>query len=160
MGKTVALTLLLCVSPALAYIHGAGDLRISISLTEGEHSRDNNSTSTAVSINGSELVYDKSYSGYRAGKRNPVHKEIRIKAGEMNKLREVIAERKLLISHRLEYPTNGSGRYSVATISLALGNKRSSIKVSGGINEIENEPLYKSAQALVKEIERIVEANE
>jgi len=158
MKKIVALTLLLCVSPVLAYVDGADDLHISISLTEGEHSRDSNSTSTAISINGSKLVYDKSYSGYRANKRTPVHKEIKIKADDMKRLKKVIAKEKLLISRRLEHPSNGPGRYSIGTISLALGKKRASIKVSGTISEIENEPLYKNVRALMEEIQRIVEA--
>ena len=160
MKTIVALTLLFCVSPAVAGVDGADDLHLSISLTEGEHSRDSNSTSIAISISGGQLVYDRSYSGYRANKRTPVHKQIGIKAGDIYRLKKVIGERKLLVSRRLEGPTNGPGRYSIAAISIALGKQRASIRVSGTISRIDNEPLYKSSRALIEEIQRIVEANE
>jgi hypothetical protein len=160
MKTIVALTLLFCISPAVARVDGSDDLHISISLTEGEHSRDSNSTSTAISIDGGKLVYDKSYSGYRANNRTPVHKQIRIKADDIERLKRVIGEKKLLVSHRLERPTNGPGRYSIAAISIALGKQRASIRFSGRISRINNEPLYKSSRALIEEIQQIVEANE
>lgn len=160
MKKIRAFTVLFCFLSAIGYAESGAKLHLSISLTEGEHSRDSNSASTAISINGTELVYDKSYSGYGAGKRKAVHKQIKIGAEEISKLREVIAERRLLVSNRLDHSINGPGRYSVATISLALGQRRGRLKVSGTISEIENEPLYKNAQALIEEIRRIVEAHE
>src|SRR5689334_5563675 len=96
--KTVAtLGLLLLALPVFSQ---EPNLSINLSLTviEGEHSRDSNSTTTTITIKGNHLVYARSYSGYRDKQRQPIHKETVIKNEDMKKLRELISSRKFFDS--------------------------------------------------------------
>ena len=160
MGKVIAITLFICILPAVALSSYADDVRISVSMTEGEHSRDSNSSSTSITIKGNVLVYDRSYAGYGAGKRKPTHQRIRLTVLEVDQLKLLITKERLLVSSSTEQPTDGAGRYLIIAINLQVGKEKSTIKVSGMTSRIENERLYKSAQALIDVIDRIREAHE
>ena len=159
MCKLIALTLFFCNLLAVVLTKYADDLLISVSVIEGEHSRDSNSSSTTITIKGNNLVYDRSYSGYGARKRKPTHQERKLTADEIDQLKQLIAKERLLVSSSTEQPTDGTGRYFIVIMNLRVGKKKSAVKVSGMTSRIEKEPLYKSAKALIDEIDRIRDAD-
>ena len=160
MGKVIALTLSMsiCILPAGAFSRCTDDVRITVSIIEGEHSRDSNSSSTTITIKDNALVYDRSYAGYGARKRKPTHQEIELTGQEIDQLKQMVFKNSLLVSRSMELPT-GAGRYVIVTMNLQVGKKKSAIKVSGMTSRIENEKLYKSATALIDEIDKIRDAH-
>src|SRR5438270_3796470 len=145
MKKITALALLILASPVFAATDNPA-LHLSLSIIKGEHSRDSNATSTTITINGNHLVYDQRYSGYRAGKREPVHKEAAIRNAEMIRLKALLREKRLLDSAAVMHATNGTGRYVEVTLNVRLGKRRASIKIAGMAKEIEGEKLYQNGQ--------------
>src|SRR5262249_20282556 len=144
----VYLGITLLASSALAFPLDSPKLDVSISIVQGEHSRDSNSSTTTISIRGAALVYDKTYSGYRARVRKPVHIEMKLKREDLIGLQAIIDDRKLLDAHSVEHETGGRGRFFEASIDLSVRKRHATIKVSGMTNEIEDEPLYKDVKVL------------
>ena len=155
MKKIRGLTLVLLASPVFASMD-VREIHLFLSITDGEHSRDSNSTTTKITINGNRLVFDRSYSGYGASRRKPVHKEIDIKDEEITKLKALIASRSFLDSASLVLPTDGPGRYSIIVLNVLADKKKFPITISGMAKQLEGEKLYQNVQALRDEIEAIV----
>ena len=155
MEKVIALTLLVSLLPTAQRNSNPRDLRISVSVVEGEHSRDSNSSATTITIKDNDMVYDRSYAGYGARKRKAAHQEIKLTGQELDQLRQLISKESLLVSRSTQLPTHSAGRYVIVIMNLKVGKRKSAIKVSGMTNRIENETLYKRAKALIDEIDRI-----
>ena len=154
----VVLTLLLWVvnSPVLG--QKSASLYISISETRREHSRDSYSISKTITINGNALLYEES------GRRSKqVHKEYKLTDQEIIRLRQLISEKNLLISRSVEYP-EATGLHTSIELSLELksNRKRSLIMISGSINskELENDRVYKNAEAFLEEIIEMIDAKD
>jgi len=135
----------------------ADRLRFSISLTEGEHSRDSNSTLTSFTFDGAKLKYDRTYSGYRASKRPAEHREIDLAGDEIRRLTELIRAKTLLASRNLRYPIEGGGRYCELTISIDLNRRKALVRISGLLDRLAGENLYTASRAFVQEVEAILE---
>jgi hypothetical protein len=159
LGKVIAFTLSICILPGGALSRCTDDVRITVSIIEGEHSRDSNSSSTTITIKDNDLVYDRLYAGYGNGKRKPIHQEIELTGQEIDQLEQLISKETVLVSRSMELPTDGAGRYVIVIMNLQMGKKKSAIKVSGMFSRIENETLYKTARALIDEIDRIRDAH-
>jgi len=138
--------------------HKVSGLYISISETRREHSRDSYSISKAITINGNALLYEETG---RRGKQ--VHKEYRLTDQEIVKLRQLISEKHLLISRSVEYP-EATGPHTSIELSLEIksNRKRSLIRISGSTNskELENDRVYKNANALFEEISDMIHARD
>ena len=130
-------------------------MHLSLSITEGERSRDSHSTTTTITLNGNQLIYDQLYSGFRAINRKPIHKKINLSKEEISSLTTVINRTELHTSSTIERPTN-YGRYAIMKLSLGPEKKKSVISISGMTKEIESEKLYRDVKALQEEIERIL----
>lgn len=135
--------------------NNARDLTISISVVEGEHSRDSNSSSTTITLKDNILLFDRSYTGYRASMKKPSHQEIELTGQEIDQLKRLISKERLLVSRATQLPTGDTGRYVIVTMNLRMGNRKATIKVSGMTGRIENQKLYKAAKVLIDEIDRI-----
>src|SRR5258708_373935 len=157
MEQVILLTLFLSLTP-VAQHHDDRDLSLSISVVEGEHSKDSNSSSTTITLKDNNLLFDRSYTGYRASKRKPSHQEIELTEQEIDQLKRLISKERLLVSRATQLPTGDTGRYIIVTMNLRMGNRKAEIKVSGMTGRIENETLYKAARALINEIDRIRDA--
>jgi len=156
MINLIALALLSLHSPGVA---PAADpqMHLSIFLVRGEHSRDTNSSTTTITVDGTNLVYDESYTGFRAGSRKPVHIERELRPEELARLEAIIDRNKLLKSRSVKYDTGQRGSYFMGSIDIKVRSKSSSIRLAGMTNLIEEEELYKKVRVLLDAIQNIVE---
>ena len=132
-------------------------LHLSIYIVRGEHSRDSNSTTTTISVNGASLVYDQSYSGFRASGRKPVHIERELTNDDLRRLESIIDGNKLLKSKSVKYDTGQTGSYFMGSIDIKLRSSNSSIRLSGMTYEIETETLYKKVQVLLDAVQNLAQ---
>ncbi len=158
MKSVIVLSLLIFFSTASA--SKANDLYLSITLIESEHSRDSNSIKKIITLKGNKIVYEETYSGFRASVGEPpVRKEHTLTAQEIVKLKRLIKENNLLRSGSLKYPTgNVPYRYYDLRVEVRLHGRRSLIKVSGPIksDEMKNSRLYQTTDALLEYIRAII----
>ncbi len=162
MKKLIILSLIICALAFPCASRASDDLHISVSLVKGESSKDSHSTLTKITIQGSEIVYEKSFRGGR--RREPVNKRYKISDEELRALRQLITEKGLLASDTLELPQERSGvrRYFTIELSLQVGGKSSAIKISGprSASEIRQKPIYQKADALLEAIFKLITAQD
>ena len=149
---------LLILTTSIFATTGDSAMHLSLSITEGERSRDSHSTTTIITLNGNQLVYDQFYSGFRAINRKPIRKKIDLSKEEISRLTVVINRTALLSSSTIKRPANDYGRYTDVTLKLGLGKQKSVITLSGMMKEMENEKLYQDVKTLKEEIEQIVDS--
>src|SRR5215470_3334643 len=161
MINILALSILSFFLPAVAAAPARASadpyLRLSVYIVRGEHSRDSNSTTTTISVNGTSLVYDQSYNGFRASGRKPVHIETELKPEDVRKLEAIIDSNKLLKSKSVKYDTGQPGHYFMGSIDIKLRSSASSIRLSGMTPLIEDEGLYKKVQPLLDALQNLAE---
>ncbi len=158
MKSIIVLGLLIFFSTASA--SKANDLYVSITLTETEHSRDSNSIKKIITLKGNKIVYEETYSGFRASEGEPpVRKEHTLTAQEISKLKQLIKAKNLLRSGSVKYPPGKVPyRYYDLTVKVRLHGRRSLIKVAGPIksDEMKNSRLYQATDALLEYVRAII----
>jgi hypothetical protein len=152
------LFLTLCLSPASASSFRAQTLHLSIEVTAGEHSMDSNSTTTSVLVNGERMTYARSYHGRRGKGQKDFSKEITLRASERDAIAHLLKRQNLLGSRTVDYPINGPGSYFSFEMHAVFGKSKGSIKVSGAMNTLRDEQLYKDVTALLQNIESVVDS--
>jgi hypothetical protein len=159
MINILFLSLLSFSVPSAAAPARAADpqLHLSVYIVRGEHSRDSNSTTTTITVDGASLVYEQSYTGFRASGRKPVHIEKDLTPQDVRRLEAIIDGNKLLKSHSVKYDSSQPGSYFQGSIDIRLHSGNSAIRLSGMTYEIEAEGLYKKVQVLLDAIQSIVE---
>ena len=157
--KFIVLILMACALSAFSFAGTPDDLSFSLTLTRGERSRDSNSRTTTITLNRKRLSYDLAYSGFNPGRRQPVHKEFEITAQDIETLKSLVRTKGLLKSGSLDLQEADRGHaYFAIKIKLRLDKRDSAINLSGPANatRIKDERLYKSSDALVKEVYRLI----
>lgn len=161
MRRLIALILFSLLLALAADGHRPDDFSFNISLTRGERSRDSHSQMSRITLKGRELVYEKSYSGYRGGARSqPVRKSFRIKDEDVERLKKLVRDENLLASDSLEVEgaSGGVRRYFAIALNISLDGKKSTIEINGPRNatEIKEKPLYHKADALLDAVYKIL----
>ncbi len=160
MKKLVALALLLCAYPSFAGIERADALSLQITIIRGERSRDSNSATTMITINGETVVYKKTYGGRSRGRIPDETKEFKLKAEDQRNLVKLIKDRNLLRTDSIEREQNVSGMYLYFELSIksSLNKSTGSIYIKGSrkATDLKEEKLYKDAVALIEEIYAII----
>ena len=159
------IAIILSISTLLATATGGatGDLHINASLTKIERSKDSNSRKTTITVSGNKIVYERTYSGARRNRIEPVRKEYKITDEEIKRLSKVVRDYDLLTSDSLEYPTTGGGfLYFEISLDVRAEGKQSQIKISGPSKAagVRDGKLYKNTNALFEEIYRIINAQD
>lgn len=161
MRRLIALSLLALLLPFAA--RGGlqpEDFYLSLSLTRGERSRDSHSQTTRITLKGLELLYEKSYRGYRGARSVPVKKSFRIKQEQAEGLKRLVRENDLLTSDAVALAGAESGvrRYFEIALRINLDGKTSSIEISAprSATEIREKPAYRKADALVDAVYKIL----
>jgi hypothetical protein len=135
------------------------DFTLSLTLTIGERSRDSNAETTLIRLVGNSLTYEQTYSGYQGGKREPVRKEFKLKAGEIERLKSLVKEKNLLGSGVLKFePSAGQHNYFEMNVSVTLKGIISTQELSGprAAASIKDERVYQKAIALLQELYRLI----
>jgi hypothetical protein len=154
-GATIALALLL-VPEAPATTIEPGRLNLSMTITSGEHSRDSNSTTTSITLNGKQVHYGRTYAGYRASRRAAVDKNVEIREEDLDRIQEVLAENDLLRSRSSISPTNKPGSYVEIDATITSPRRKAILKFSGMRENAGRDNLYVGLEALLSEIEQMV----
>lgn len=159
MKKLIVLTLLLCAVPLFARADKADTLSLRLTMTRGERSRDSNSATTAITINGETLLYKKTYGGRLRG-RAPETKELKLKAEDQRNLIKLIQDRNLLRKDSIEREQAVSGIYFYFDLSIeaAVNQSTGSVHIKGSrkASDLKEEKLYKDAMALIEELFAII----
>ena len=160
--KTI-FVLILLVSLANLSVAKPGILNINITMIVTSHSKDSTSTKTSFTVAGDKVVYDETYSGYRASARTPVHREYRFTEQEVANLTRIIQQKNLLRSRSFAAPADSGPPYTSYELTEEIWwqGKRSLIKVSGSMkslnpNEKKNNRLYQEADALFEYVRAAV----
>lgn len=159
MKKIVALVLLICALLVPANGGTKDDFTLSLTLKIGERSRDSHAETTVIRLNGNNLVYEQTYSGAGASRREPVRKEFKLKGSEISQLKDLIKERNLLGSGGLNFkPAAGQHTYFELTINITLKGIIATQELSGprGAANIKDEPVYQKSVALLQELYRLL----
>ena len=163
MRRLILLTLFSLLLPFAVAARGPEDFSLNISVTRGERSRDSHSQTTRITLNGRELLYEKSYRGAR-GKTAPVRKSFKITGEDVEKLKKLIRENELLNSDQLAVAGADSGirRYFEIALAISLDGKKSSIEIAGPRNatEIKEKQIYRRANALLDAVYAILSAQD
>jgi hypothetical protein len=134
----------------------AHQFTLSITVTEGEHSKDSNSATTSITLRGGRIHYVKTHSGFRAGRLPSIDKEVDAKQEDLDRLKHLIVEKGLARSRSLISAIDQPGRYVEIDASIVAGKKRSRLKVAAMKEKADRDILYDGLRALVDEIEQIV----
>ncbi len=155
--KLALIALSVCLLPATG-AGGAKPRRLSlvITVTQGEHSRDSNSSTMSITLKGNQIHYVKSFSGYRASRRPAVDKNVDVRDEDLDHIRKLLVENDLLRSRSSVSPADRPGSYLEIDATIASGNKKSTLKLSGMREKAEKEILYTGLQALISLTEEIV----
>src|SRR5260370_30344495 len=99
--KTVGVMLLFAAGVVILARSPAEELSLEIAMVTGEHSRDSNSTSTSLKIEGNKLVYEQTYHGFHANRPEPVRKEYELTPNDRNVLIGLLRQKSLLVNRSL-----------------------------------------------------------
>ena len=132
-------------------------LSVEVTVTEGEHSRDSNSTTTTITLKGRRLHYVKSHAGYRSGRQPPVDKSVNVREVDLERIRHLLAEKDLFTSRSSISPTDQAGSYVEIEARIGAARKRkSTLKFAAMRKEADRDSLYVGLRALIDELEQIV----
>jgi hypothetical protein len=159
MRKVFVLALLICSLPMLSFGGTKDDFSLSLTLKLGERSRDSHAETTTITLVDNTLVYEQTYSGYRASRRDPVRKEFKLKGDEIAQLKSLVKEKNLLGSSHLDFqPAPGQFTYFELNIRVTLKGIIATHDLSGPRNaaNIKDEKVYQKATALLQELYRLI----
>ena len=153
--KTTLIVMALLLTSA-GVLSKAPSLSVEVTLTEGEHSRDSNSTTTSITLRGRRLHYVKSHAGYRSGRQPPLDKSVVVPEVDLERIRHLLAEKDLLTSRSSISPTDQAGSYVEIEARIGAHKKKSTLKFAAMRKEADRDSLYAGLRALVDELEQIV----
>jgi hypothetical protein len=138
----------------------AEELSVKVTIVTGEHSRDSNSTSTSLTIEGNKLKYEQTYHGYRANRREPVKKEYEVTANDRNILIGLLRQKNLLVNKSLAGlpPEEGVRTYFSLSVDTKLNGQGHSIKIDGARNDakLKEAHLYRDSVSLIEQLYEII----
>jgi len=133
----------------------ARPLGVEITMTEGEHSRDSNSTTTSITLKGRRLHYVKTHTGYRSSHQQSIDKSVEAREKDLERIRHLLVEKDLFRSRSSISPTGEPGRYVEITTHIESHRKRSILKFAAMLPNADRDSLYSGLRELVDEFERI-----
>jgi hypothetical protein len=125
---------------------------IKINLTEGEHSKDNWSSETSISIDGSMFLYAKSYSGSAKGHSKDIAKNCTLTDDQVTQIQTLLKDKNLLKSDSLfdkDEKYKSFERFVNISMKISVWETLSKISVNGDANSLKDAELYKNCYALI-----------
>ncbi len=129
----------------------AGDFKILINYTEGEHSKDSWSSETTIAIDKRDYSYTKEGSGHIKIKnedKNGVFSE-----EQFNKINSFILDNNLLKNDSLfdeSTKYKSYERFTNTMIKIFVDTNEYDIRFNGDILNLEDKPVYKNSMGLIK----------
>lgn len=155
MNKLLTVALLLSASALVADGADQNQLKLQITMTRGESSRDSHSVKTTIAISGQKLTYTQSYTG-RLGSRPTEQREFDLTEADLKKITEQIKTRNLLVTESIarEGGPKGTYRWFQVRIQPVVDGATGliTIRASRKAVELKDERIYKDSIALIEEI--------
>ncbi len=141
--------------------NGTDELHIGVRLTTGERSRDTNSQTTTITVEGDAVVWEQTFSGRRGGAPS-LRKEFKLSPADKENLLKLIGSNNLLVTDSIELPLDPPVFYFKISVDLTLGEKKGAINISGPRTavKVKEEKLYQKTLPLVKELYRIMNSQD
>ena len=155
------LLILICACLAPAAASQTDELRISVRLTTGEHSKDSTSQMTTITVERETIVLEEKISGgHRGGREAPLLKKFELSPADKGNLLKLIRANNLLVTDSTEH-SRGDGPsfgYFEIWVDLTLDGEKGAINISGPRNDIpiKEKKLYQNTLNLVRELYRIM----
>lgn len=151
-----------CARPAAG--GGAGELHVSVRLTTGEHSKDSGSETTAITVGRDAISWEQTFGGSSRGRSVTARKKsYKLSAADKRSLVGLIESNNLLVTDSIKLPRAASNyRYFEISVDLTVGGKTGAISLSGmrTAAAVRGERLYQNTLALVRELYRIINAQD
>ena len=129
----------------------ASDFKLNLVYIEGESSKDSWSSTTMISIERNNLVYQKDYSGHVKEKKE--NKTGTLTEEQIDKIAALIVNSKLNNTDSLtdytEKLKSNYNQYAIITLTIYLQGVTNSIKLEGDKKSLKDHPTYKSALDLI-----------
>ena len=163
MRNLILVSLLFCACASTTAGLPADDLSLRVRLTTGEHSKDSSSQTTTLTIapDANTIVWGQTYTGRRRGT-PPEQKEFRLSPEDRTGLLKLIRGGNLLVTNSIKLPEGDGYSYFAISVDLALDGKKGAISISGPRTgaKVKEEKLYQDTETLVREIYRIIHAQD
>jgi hypothetical protein len=164
LSRILVINLALTVNAGLAWGKPAADeLYLTVTIVTGEHSRDSNSTTTTLTVDGDTLAYEESHHGAHS-RRAPVKKEYRLSRKDRDELLGLLKEKNLLITRTVTATvtplseTTNLVHYFELKIRSRLDGKEHSISIDGprSAEKVKKEAVYQHSVYLLAHLYGII----
>lgn len=159
--KLAAINLMLALCSLIAWGQlPANELRLEVTITTGEHSRDSNSVTRTLTVSSGKLVYEEAYQGAHSNRRQPVRKEFELTKQDQAALIGLLKENNLLANGTISKPPQQKGfsRYFELSILSKLGGKETTVSIDAfpGAAELKTDRLYQGSVNLIEQLYVII----
>lgn len=141
---------------------GKDQLLVNVSLTTGERSKDSSSQTTTMTVEQNAILWERTSRG-RGRETTPLQKKFKLSRADKANLLRLIRSNNLLVTESIDVPRHGSGfGYFELSVELTLDGKKGAINISGPRTavQVKGDKLYRNTLTLVKEIYRIMNAQD
>lgn len=138
------------------------DLHLAVEFTTGERSKDSSSETTTIAVERHAIVWERTFTGRGSRDVPPVRKELRLADADEKGLLQLIRTNHLFVTDALALPQGTPNVYFNLSIALTMDGKKETIAISGPRKSgvMREDPLYKKTQVLLKELYRIIHAQD
>ena len=159
--KLALFTSLIAACPAIARATlPQNEFSLNVTVVTSEHSRDSHSATTNLSVSGDTLVYEETYHGAHANRRQPVKKEYKLTSDDRDRLIGLLKDKGLLTTLTISSSTEPAGPSRDFELSIAakLAGHESVISISAPrtATKLKTNPLYQGSIVLIAELYRII----
>ena len=137
----------------------ADGLKIQITYTSGERSKDSHSTTEKFIIDGLDALYSIHYSGRRGPKQNDDTINCSFTQEQIDKINSIMTDKNLNIETSdldENYKNNDYEYYSVITMTITQGGNIIKLQTNGDTKKLEGRPLYDNLLYLMNKIRSFI----
>jgi hypothetical protein len=160
LNNTVGVILSLAAVAALVLARSpTEELSLRVIMVTGEHSKDANSTSTTLTIEGNKLIYEQTYHGFHASGREPVRKEYELTQNDRSALIRLLRQKNLLVNRSLtgSLQDRAARIYFSLSVNTKLDAREHSITIEGARNDgkLKEAGFYRDSILLIEQLYQI-----
>lgn len=128
------------------------DFKLSLTYLQGEKSKDSYTISTDIAMDGNQVTYSKTSSGYLRSKLKDENKTCTFTDARLDSIKNYIVGNKLNISDSLFDQSVKYKSYELFTnisLDLEMDGNVTHIRINGDVSQFEKESLYKNSLDLI-----------
>lgn len=138
----------------------SNDFKLNLTYLQGEKSKDSYTISTKINIEGNQVTYSKTSSGYIKSKLENENKSCTFSDVRLDSIMNYILTNKLNVTDSLFDKSIKYKSYELFTnIALDLENEgiNTHIRINGDVSQFENELLYKSLLEFISYLNDLID---